>query len=143
MAEVLPRHFVFGIIIFIGIMSGGVFLINQFSHSQPTFVDDSKYPVITDTLDAANTKLNTQIQTLNNSVSGRPNSEKFGVLGGIIDSVWSTISLLGTNFQFAFAMFNAFWAIFGLPPFFGWIIVSLITAMIGFAVFTLAFYREI
>ena len=145
MAEVLPRHYVFGMIFFSLIVGVGIILINAFQGVQSTFTDTgntTKYQNFQDSfakaaaVDAAVGKFT---GPANSSVASGP----FGVLNNIINSAWNAVSGLFDTLGFMSGVFNGFATVFEIPPLFGAAIITLVTAMIGFAVFALAFYRDV
>jgi hypothetical protein len=145
--EVLPRHYVFGLIIFTLIISAGLIMISGFSEKQSTFVDDSSNYSQFDSSFNQFSALNESIKGIHgfqDSASQKPTDGlNLGVLNGIINGVWNAVTLLFTSLGFGGSILNGFGLVFGIPPIFGILIGLLITAMLAFAIFTLAFYREV
>jgi len=142
MPEVLPRHYVFGIIFFTLVISVGLILISSFAGTQSDFVDNNKYPQFQSSFDKSS-NIQSQVTTLQSGVQSKPDWGIFGVLNSIISSVWNTVTLLFTGLFFMGDVFAGPHMIFGLNPIFGVMLGVLVAAMLAFAIFTLAFYREV
>jgi hypothetical protein len=143
MAEILPRHYIIGIIMFTFFVVGGIALMTEFSQDDPTFLDNDKYSTF-------NTTFNKYDQVTTNVNSLRSNIEDadvdygaFGVLNSLISSGWNTLKLLFTTFSFMNGVFIGLYTIFGVPVWIPALIILLITVVISFAIYSAIFQREI
>jgi hypothetical protein len=143
MTEILPRHYIIGIIMFTFFIVGGIAIMTEFSQDDPTFLDNDKYSTF-------NSTFNKYDQVTRNVNSLRTNIEDadvdygtFGVLNSLISSGWNTLKLLFTTFSFMNGVFTGLYTIFGVPVWIPALIILLVTVVICFAIYSAIFQREI
>lgn len=143
MAEILPRNYIFGIIIFTLFIVGGVSMLADLQAADPTFIDAEKYNQFNRTFN----KVDELGSSVNNLQSNIENSETdlgfFGVLNALISSAWNTLKLMFGSFGFMNDVFMGTHEIFGVPAFIISIVFMFITVIIAFSIYSAIFQRDI
>lgn len=146
MAEILPRHLMYGFVFFTIFILGGLAVINLID-DDTSFIsssDDVTLQVFNNTFNAQD-DLELTTQSMKTTIEGsRAEQTIFGVLGSLIKISWETIKYLGTTLGFMSAIFTGMSAMFPfIPPWLtGLLGISLIIVIV-FAIFTVIFQREI
>ena len=144
MTEILPRHYIIAIMLFTMIIIGGVAIIAEFRAVDDEFVDEERYADFNKTFnkyeDIMDISNNTQrnIQNMENTDFGI-----FGVLNGLINQAWQFLRLLISSLGFMTSAFNGMTTLFGIPSWIPSIIIGIIVILIGFAIFSAIFQRDI
>lgn len=142
-AEVLPRHYIIGIIIFTFFIVGGMAILTEFNNAKPTFIDDDKFTQFNSSFNKVN-DLTTSIEDLETTITESDEEiGVFGVLDALINTGWNTLTLLFTSFGFMEDVFTDLSGLFGVPAWVGALLVLLVTVMFAFAIFTAVFQREV
>lgn len=144
MGEVLPRHYIIGIIMFTFVIVSGVSLLAEFNKSDSTFVDPVEYKKFNDTFNKY-TEVTAQVDNMEESITN-VEGEDYGILGTIgalAAAGWNTFTLLFSSFGFMEDAFSGLSTVFGVPTWVTTLIVALVTIMIIFAIYTAVFQREI
>lgn len=143
MTEILPRHYIIGILMFTFIIVGGVSMFGEFRSVYPSFGTDDEYDQFNRSFNKL-TEVTIQINKLESNINSTdPEPGLFGFLNSLISSAWNTIKLLFSSFDFMDEAFEGLYTMFGVPKWVGNIIMSLITVIISFAIYTAIFQREI
>lgn len=144
MADVLPRHYIIGIIIFTFFIVGGIAILTEFNNARPGFVDDEKFTQFNSSFNKMN-DLTGAVEDLENTITESDEDQDlgiFGVLDALINTGWNTLKLLFTSFGFMEAIFASL-SMFGVPTWVGALLVLMVTVMIAFAIYTAVFQREV
>lgn len=143
MSEVLPRHYIIGIILFTFIIVGGISMLSMMNTEQSGFTDDSRFQNFNNTFNVMD-DVTTEVGDLQ---SGIENAETdfgvFGVLNSLISSAWNTLKLLFSSFGFMDAVFGGLTTVFGVPAWIPTLIGLLVVVLLAFAIYSAIFQREI
>lgn len=141
--EILPRHYIIGIIMFAFIIVGGISILDSFQSTDPTFIDTQKYQKFNNTFNVYN-DITEEVDTLENNIAESDTDfGSLGVLSALLASGWNTLKLLFSSFGFMEDVFLGTHYVFGVPLWVGTLVISLITVIIAFAIYTAVFQREI
>ena len=139
MAEVEPKHYIIGVIIFGMLITGGLSLMSMINEKDPTFINDDKFSQFNesfnqfdDTTDAVGS-LESNIRTTGSDFG------VFGVLNALISSVWQTLKLLFSSFSFMNNVFYGLSYVFGVPAWVSAGIISIVTVIFVFFIYGLVF----
>jgi len=144
MAEILPRHFVYGILVFTFIIVGGTVMMSEFNSVNPDFMDTDKFTEFNNTFNTLE-DVTTSVTGLETGIEGTDvDAGTYGVLGGLINSAWNTLKLMFTSFAFmTTAILGLDTFLPGMPSFIPAIIVLFITVLLAFSIFSAIFQREL
>lgn len=139
MADTTPSNYIIGIILFSIVVVGGISIIGNFRDVDSTFIDSSEYASLTSTFDKTS-ELKGNISSLENTIEtgGKEEYGTLGVIGGLIDSAWSSLRLLGSSFGFMNDVFNGL-SMFGIPIWILSLITLIISVIIVFSLYSLIF----
>ena len=131
------QNYMIGIILFIIVISGGVYIIGTFKDSNTSLDTVGEINSFNQSLNkAANitssvNKLDQQIQSVN--------SQDVGILGwlnALVGSVYNGLAAIGGTLSFMTIVASETSAIFGIPSFIFPLILLIITVIIGFAIWS-------
>ena len=143
MVEVLPRHYIFGIIAFTFIIVGGGVMLSEFTSVNPTLLDDPKYTKFNNSFNTLN-DITSSVDGIQSGINGTSvDSGTFGVLNGLINSGWNSLKLLYTSLGFMNDVFRGLTTSFGIPAFIPTLLILFVSVLISFAIFSAIFQREI
>jgi len=143
MGEILPRHYITGIIIFTLVIVSGIWMMNIFNTSDPTFADDERFTKFNDSFNTMDA-ITREVGDLEESVKGNePDPGLFGFLDSLISGAWNTLVLLFSSFGFMDDVFDGLTSVFGLPWFIPTLIGLLVTILLVFAIWSAIFQKEI
>lgn len=144
MGEVLPRHYIIGILIFTLFIIGGVAMIGEFRKSDPSYVDDgNKFANFNKTFNVY-TKITGQVSGMSDQVKeAKPDTGILGVLNGLVLSAWQTLRLLVSSLGFMGAVFGGLSSIFGIPAWIPAIVLSIVVVILVFSIFGAIFQRDL
>lgn len=143
MAEMLPRHYLIGIVIFTFFMIGGMSILSQYIAVDPDYGDADKIEQFNRTFNVLD-NVNTEIGNLQDNVeSASTDFGTFGVLNSLISSAWNSLKLLLSSFSFMNSVFYGLNTFFGIPAWIPGLIILLITILIVFAIWSAIFQRDI
>lgn len=142
--EVIPRHYLYGIVIFTMLIIGGVTILGAGFNSSDSFGNKADYEQFNRSFNKLN-ELNEEIDTLEAGVteSSQEKASVWGFLDGLVNSVWYGIRSLSTSLSFATDIFTNLNTMFGIPT---WVTVGigmLITIMIVFSIISVIFKMNI
>ena len=143
MAEILPRHYIIGIIIFTMVIVGGVAMLGELNTNDPTYVDDEKYSQF-------NSSFNTQkaitdnVTNIKNRLTGASTEPGlFGVLNALIQAAWGILTSIFGSFAFMIEAIDGISEMFGVPAWIPIMIGLIVTVLFTFAIFSAIFQRDI
>lgn len=143
MSDVLPRHYIVGIIIFTFFIIGGVSLMSMMMPPSINAADTAQFQKFNRTFNVQK-DITESVGNLESSVTGADlDPGPFGMLNALISSSWTSLRLLFSSYSFMDSVFEGLSSIFGVP---GWIpalIMLIITVMLVFAIFGAVFQRNL
>ena len=146
MGATLPRHYLFGIIVFTFIIVGGMSIMSIFDDADSSFASDNpKFEKFNSSFNKYN-EVNEKISALQTGVESEEGSGTFGdfgVLNSLILKGWTSLSLLGSSFSFMNGVFNSLSTIFGVPVWIPSLIILVISIIVVFSIFSAVFQREV
>jgi len=143
MAEILPRHYIIGIILFTLFIIGGIAMIGEFRTVDSSFVDNNKFASFNNTFNVYD-DVTTEVGGLKGNIENADTDfGLFGVLNSLISSAWQTLRLLFTSFGFMDAVFNGLEGFLGVPGWVGALLILLVTVLLVFAIYSAIFQRDI
>lgn len=143
MPEILPRHYITGIIIFTFFILGGMAVVSELNAKNPNFIDDDKYDSFQDTFNVYD-NVTAEVGTLRSNIEDADTDfGAFGVLNSLISSAWQSLKLLFTSFGFMDAVFRGLETFLGIPAWVSTLVILLATVLLVFAIFSAIFQRDI
>lgn len=143
MTETLPRHYIFGIIMFTFIIVGGVSLLTTLRESDSSFASDSRFGEFNKSFNKME-EVTGEVGTLKSSITGSdPEWGLFGVLNALIMGVWQAIKLIFTGLDFMTTAFFGLTTVFGVPSWVGGLIMLFISVILIFTIWSIIFQKEI
>ena len=145
MGEVLPKHYIIGIIMFVFIIMSGISLLSALNDTDPTYIDNTKFTEFNDTFNKYN-EITTKVDDLKSGIEDAEPGQDYGTLGvlsALISSGWNTLQLLFQSFGFMSDVFNGLSDVFGIPAWVPVLIISIITVILVFAIYGAIFQREL
>lgn len=141
--KALPSTFVLSTIVFSMLVFGGLTIFSEINNVQSSFLDSEKYPEF-------NASFN-KLADVNESVGGlragigstSPDWGFFGVLNALYNGAWNTLKGLFTSMAFMNDVWNGLTTVFGVHPYFAWMISLIVTTLIAFGIYSAIFQREI
>lgn len=138
-----PSTYIIGILVFTMFILGGVGIIGELMQSNPAFGDSDKYTQFNKTFNVYN-RVTTSVDSLKTNIEEADTDfGLFGVLNALISSSWQTLRLLVSSLNFMNGVFEGLHTMFGLPTWVPSIIISIITVIIVFAIYSAIFQRDI
>lgn len=145
MAEILPRHYIFGIIAFTGFIMAVSVMMSEMNPSD-TLTDQKDVIAFNNTFNKMD-----EVQEVVNDLEGRVKDDTdetnfgvFGVLNALINRGWTTLRLLYTSFDFMDDAFYGVTKTFGSVPVWSVVLIlAAITIMITFSIFSAIFQRDV
>jgi hypothetical protein len=143
MAEVLPRHYLFGVIVFTFFIVAGVSMIGIFKSNNPAFATGDDYTRFNETFN----QLDDVSTTINKLEGGITEAETdfgaFGVLNSLISSGWNTLKLMFSSFDIMNDAYNGLSDIFNIPAWIPGLLILAVTVMLAFTIFSAIFQKEL
>lgn len=140
MAEM--KEYLVGIVLFTFIIMGGMLVVSEFRAHSLSFGTEAEYESYNYTFNTLD-KITTQVDSLKGNIEDSDNDfGLFGVLNSIIGSTWQAIKLFFSSFSFMDSVFNGVSNYFGVPTWIPLLIITLITIMVVFAIWSLVFNRD-
>lgn len=142
MANENPRTFLYGIIIMMFFIMGGVALLAEFQAADSTFDDSDKTGEFNRTFNKIS-EVTEEVNVLEDNIkSSDTDFGLFGVLNALIFSSWQAIKFIFDSFGFMDAVLYGLQSFFGVPAWIPLIITLLITVMLVFAIYRMVFQSE-
>jgi hypothetical protein len=148
MAEILPRHYLYGILFFGFIIVSGMMIINEFYKASISSGNNINFDSGNERIGYNQTfnkfsKINETMSSFKSGISISDNDVGlFGVLNGLIQSSWSTLKLLLSSFGFMDDVFVGLSDQFGIPAYIPVFIIMFIMVTIAFAIYSLIFAKD-
>lgn len=145
MADILPRHYIIGIIMFTFLIVGGLALLAEYNSYDETYIDQTKYAEFNSTFNTYN-DINEQVGGLQAGIEDAEPGQDYGTLGvleALISSGWNTLQLMFQSFGFMNDVFDGLSDVFGIPAWVGVLITLIITTILVFAIYAAIFQREL
>jgi len=146
MAEVLPRHYIIGIIMFVFFVMGTIGLINGFDNAEETFMDaddQEDYLTFNDTFNKLG-NINDSVNSIKDSIiTTDPDPGIFGFLNSLIGSAWNTLHLLFNSLSFMNSVFGGLSDVFGIPEWVSTLMILLVIVVIAFAIYSALFQTQV
>jgi hypothetical protein len=143
MAEVLLRHYVWGIIVFTLFIVGGISMLGIYKDKDPTFATDDSYSRFNQSFN----RLNDVTTAVNGLQTGITNADTdfgaFGVLNALISSSWQSLKLMFTSFAIMNDAYNGLSNVFGVPAWIPGLAILSVIVLIAFAIYSAIFQREL
>lgn len=137
------KRYIIGVLLFGLVIVGGVGMLGTFFAKDSTFGDSQQFKQYNKTFNKLD-EVNSQVSNLQSNVEGSASSELdiFGVIPALVNSAWSTLSIILSSFGFMTSAYSGLSTFFGIPAFIPVIIGSIITVMIIFALYRALFQRS-
>jgi len=142
--ETIPRNYLYGLVIFMMLIIGGVTILGAGFDGSDTFGNKDDYKQFNRSFNKLG-ELNSQVNTLESGVteSSQEKASVWGFLDGLVNGVWYSVRSLSTSLSFATDIFTNLNTMFGVPA---WVTVGvgmLITIMIVFSIISVIFKMNI
>jgi len=135
--------YIIGILIFTLIIVGGISMLASFQAYDSDYMNSSKYDEYNNTMNVLS-DVTGEVQELEDSVKdSNPDWGVLGALNALINSGWQTLKLTFESFSFMDNVFTGSAAIFGIPAWIATIIMSIITVVLVFVIYSAIFQREL
>jgi len=143
MAEILPRHYLFGVIILMFFVIGGVGIMSEYMAYDNGFDTRNSTTEFNRTFNKI-ANVEDSIDSLENQIRNDEDADFgfFGVLNSLINSAWTALRLMFQSFTFMDAVFEGMTAFFGIPSWIPLIIGLLITVVLVFGIYSLIFQKD-
>lgn len=143
MGNVLPSHYIIGIILFTLVMVGGVSILSEFNSVDSSNVDQDSIIQFNRTFNVMDDVTGEVGQLETNIEDADTDFGTFGVLNSLVSSGWQTLKLMFSSFGFMTGVYEGLTSFFGVPAWIPVLIGLLVTVMFAFAIYTAIFQREI
>jgi len=146
MAEILIRHYIYGIILFTLLITAGVSLITDISTTEGNLLTGDELISFNNTFNKK-ADLEASVRSIETNINGTTTGSgvltSFGVLGSLINSGWNALKLMFGSLSFMNSVFGGVANTFGIPVWLTTFIGLFVTILIGFGIFTVIFQREV
>lgn len=143
MTDITPSKYIIGIILFSIVITGGLSLISIFAEKNSSFIDSEQNSKFNNTF-AVYDDITTQVSTIEDNIKNTDEDwGAFGVLNSLIKGSWNTLILLFSSLSFMTTVFQGLYTFFHIPIWVGNAIVSIMTTIISFAIFSAVFQRKL
>ena len=144
MVDSKPRHYVIGILVFMLIITSGIFIIDSVQEDHIDFVEPDKYEEFKQAYDKREQSQN-MVEGLKKQLQEKQDPSVLDIIGmfflsgfQILVSLFTSLDFMNTVIQQGFAVFN-----FIIPYYLAGIITSIITAIIVFSIVSAILQRDI
>lgn len=143
MAEILPRHYLFGVLAFTLFIVGGVSMLGIFKAQDPTFATDDTYSRFNNSFNQLE-DVTTTVGALQSGITDADTDfGAFGVLNALISSSWQSLKLMFTSFSIMNDAYNGLSTVFGIPAWIPGLIILAVIIMIAFTIYSAIFQKEL
>lgn len=144
MTNIKPSHYIIGIILFTLLVVAGTNMISEFRLADSSFTDDTKFTEFNNTFNKME-ETTAQIEEYQSNIESAENVDfgVFGVLNGLIRNSWQVLRNIFSSFSFMNDLFSNVGKMFGIPSWAASLVISLITIIIVFAIYSAIFQREL
>lgn len=143
MSEILPRHYLIAILLFGLVVGGGVAMLSEVRSVNPTFGESDDLAEFNDTFAIMDEAVSRTDSLEEDMKSLKTEQGLFGFLNSLIGGAWNTLVLLGDSFNFMDSVFDGLYTFFGIPVWVSTVIISIITVILVFALFSAIFQRDV
>ena len=141
MADITPRHYLYGVIIFMFFIVGGMGILSIFQTADADFDSSSRSGEFNRTFNKLS-QVESGVGTIESSIKDADTDfGAFGVLNALISSAWQSLKLMFTSWSFMDAVFEGMTSFFGVPAWIPLIIGLFITVTLAFAIYSLIFQQ--
>ena len=144
--RVLPRDYVYGIIIFTMFLVGGVTLLGILGHDKPTFTDSDHFGTFNETAGILLRDVYENVENINSTITGTGTDGEvgtFGFLDSLVNRGWNILKLLGNTFSFADKAYYSISSSLGVPSWIVTLSILLVVVVIGFSVLSAIFQKDV
>lgn len=142
MAQTTPRTYLYGIIIMMFFIIGGVAILVEFKAANSNLDSGDQTGEFNRTVNKID-DVNEKIGNLKSNIENADtNFGAFGVLNSLISSAWLSLRLLFDSFSFMDGVFKGLVSIFGVPAWIPILISLIITVTIIFSIYKMIFQTE-
>ena len=143
MSNILPRHYIMGIVIFTIFIVGGVGMMGIFAATDPSFIDSDKFVQFNDSFDVMS-DITKEVSDLETSVIEVPSDfGLFGVLNSLISGAWQSLRFITSSFEFMDGVWKGSNYVFGIPIWVASLVSLLVTILLIFAIWSAIFQRDL
>ena len=136
-------NYVVAIIIFSIVIISGIGIIYQFASVDNTFMPNDEISNFNSTFNKYN-EINNSVGDLKTSITdSKAEPSIFGVLDGLVTTGWSAIRSTYSSFNFMTSSFNQLSYYLGINQQIIYLLASIITVLIAYAIFKLIFQTEV
>ena len=139
--NITPRQYIYGVIIMMFFIVGGMAILSEFQSSDSTFDNDSRSGEFNRTFNKLSS-VEDQVSGIEENFNTDPEWGVFGALNALIKGAWNTFSLMFTSWSFMDSVFEGMESFFGVPSWVATIIGLFITITIAFAIYSLIFQKD-
>lgn len=143
MGEVLPRHYIIGVIFFGFFIVSGVFLISGMFAKDPTMGGQQEFIDFNKTFNKMSEVQENVEDIQSNIENAGTDFGTFGVLNALINGAWQNLKLLFASFGFMTAAYEGLTAFFGIPAYIPLTMGLVVIVVIGFGIWSAIFQREL
>lgn len=143
MGEILPKHYIIGIIIFTFVTVGGISILSELRQSNPAPFNTEQFLLFNNTFNTYD-DITTEVEGIRSNIESTDSQfGLFGFLDNLISGAWNSIKLLFQSFGFMDDVLTGVSGFFGVPVWATSLISLIITVIIAFAIYAAIFQREI
>lgn len=141
MANITPRHYIYGVIIMMFFITGGMGLLGILQSTDAGFDVNDRTGEFNRTFNKLDS-VTTQVDNIEDSFDTDPEWGVFGALNALIKGAWNTFALMFTSWAFMDTVFNGLYTVFGVPLWVATFIGLFITVSLAFAIYSLIFQKD-
>lgn len=143
MAEILPRHYIIGIILFTLVIVSGVSILGLMNAKNPSLSSNNEITSFNKTFNKMG-NVTTQIESMQSQIENADTDfGAFGVLNALINTGWQGLKLLFNSFSFMNVAFEGLGTFFGVPAFIPALGILIVAVVFIFSILSAIFQREI
>ncbi len=136
-----PKNIIIGVIVCLIAVLGGIGMMNEIRTVEPSFFGDNftQFNATFDKYSQLDRNITSMRTTVENSNVG---TGLWGILEGIMISVWSVVKNIFSSLQFINVMLGGLNTYLGIPSWFGSLIFGIVVVVIAFWVFGIVFQGQ-
>lgn len=143
MGDLLIRHYVIAIILFILVSAGSVFLIADFSLTKPSMISDPKYQEFNQSFNKM-TDIQEHVTTMKETTTSfNTDFGLFGVLNSLINSAWNALTTIFVSLGFMTDIFNSTTTLLGVPAWITILVGLIPTVIITYLILSAIFQKDV
>ncbi len=140
-SDITPRMYVYGIIIMMFFIVGGMSILSIMQSADSGFDSESRSGEFNRTFNKL-ANVETEVGDIESGFQTDPEWGVFGALNALIKSAWNTFSLMFSSWSFMDSVFEGLESFFGVPAWIPSIIMLFITVTLAFAIYSLIFQKD-